>query len=122
LSVKILKLGEVEEKEILGGPIKVMFNPETAGTRYMRFSVGYFSPGQGLNMHIHPESEEVYYVVEGRGTVYVGEERRKMEVNKDTAVYIPPGTIHGIRNTGSEELVVTFSVAPGRERSQEVHV
>jgi mannose-6-phosphate isomerase-like protein (cupin superfamily) len=122
LSVEILRLGEVEAKEILGGPIKVMFNPETAGTRHIRFSVGYFLPGQGLNMHIHPESEEVYYVVEGRGTVYVGEERRKMEVNKDTAVYIPPGTIHGIRNTGSEELVVTFSVAPGRERSQEVHV
>ena len=121
MSVKILKLGEVEAKEILGGPIKVMFNPETVGTRHMRFSVGYFSPGQGLNMHIHPESEEVYYVVEGRGTVYVGEER-KMEVNKDTAVYSPPGTIHGIRNTGSEKLVVTFSVAPGRERSQEVHV
>ena len=73
-------------------------------------------------MHIHPESEEIYYVVGGRDTVYVGEERREMEINKDTAVYIPPGTTHGIRNTGSEKLVVTFSVAPGRERSQEVHI
>lgn len=120
MPVKVLRLDEVEAKQILGGPIKVMFNPETAGTRHLRFAVGYFGPGEGLNMHIHPESEEVYYVIEGRGIVYIGEEKRAMEVGRGVAVYLPAGTVHGVRNTGAERLVVAFFVAPGREPSQEV--
>lgn len=96
-------------------PIRVMFTPETAGTRRMRFSVGYFGPGEGLAAHIHPESEEVYYVVRGSWTVYAGEGRRPVEVEADTAVYIPPGTVHGVENTGSERLVIAFFVAPGKK-------
>jgi len=120
LPVKVLKPDEVEAKEILGGPIKVMFTPDTAGTKHLRFSIGYFDPGQGLSMHIHPESEEVYYVIEGRGTVYVGEERSATEVDQNTAVYVSPGTIHGIRNTAGGKLAVAFFVAPGREPSQKM--
>lgn len=120
MPVKILKLDEVEAKEILGGPIKVMFTSETAGTKHLRFSVGYFDENQGLDLHIHPESEEVYYVIEGRGTVYTGEEKSKTEVDRNMAVYIPPGTIHGIRNTGRGKLIVAFMVAPGKEPSQKV--
>jgi len=120
LSVKVLKLDEVEAKEILGGPIKVMFTPDTVGTKHLRFSVGYFDPGQGLNMHIHPESEEVYYIIEGHGAVYIGKERATTEVDRNMAVYIPSGTIHGIRNTGNTKLMVAFMVAPGREPSKSI--
>ena len=122
MPVKILKLDEIEPKEILGGPIKVMFNPETVGSRYLRFSVGYFGPGEGLNMHIHPESEEVYHVIEGRGTVYIGEEKSPTEIDRNTAIYLPPGTIHGVKNTGRERFIVAFSVAPGREQSKEMRL
>jgi mannose-6-phosphate isomerase-like protein (cupin superfamily) len=120
LSVKVLKLDEVEAKEILGGPIKVMFSPDTVGTKHLRFSVGYFDPGQGLNMHIHPESEEVYYIIEGQGDVYIGKEKTTTKVERNMAVYIPSGTIHGIRNTGNTKLIVAFMVAPGREPSKSI--
>ena len=120
LPVKLLKLDEVEAKTVLGGPIKIMFNPDTADTRYLTFSVGYFDPGDGLAAHIHPESEEVYYVIKGNGTVYAGEERKPIKVEADTAIYIPPKTVHGVENTGSEKLVVAFFVAPGKEKSEVV--
>ncbi|GEM_PF-7021377 len=55
-SVKILRLRDGETKKILGVPIKVMFNSETANTKNLRFAVGYFTPGEGLRVHIHPES------------------------------------------------------------------
>jgi len=117
LSVKISRLDEVEPERVLGGPIKIMFTPETADTKHLRFSVGYLDPGEGLAAHVHPESEEVYYVISGSGTVYVGEERKPTRVEADTAIYIPPGTVHGVENTGSDKLVVAFFVAPGKERS-----
>jgi len=121
LSIKVLKLEEVQPKEVLGGPIKIMFTSDTAGTKHLRFSVGYFDPGQGLDLHIHPESEEIYYVIEGKGTVYSGQDRKATQVDRNTAVYIPSGTIHGIRNTSSSgKLIVGFMVAPGKEPSQKV--
>lgn len=73
-------------------------------------------------MHIHPGSEEVYYVVEGSGTVYTGEEKSPAQVGRNTAIYLPPGTIHSVKNTGCERLIVAFSVAPGREQSKEIRL
>jgi len=120
LSVKILKLDEVEAVTVLGGSIKIMFNPETADTRHLRFSVGYFDPGEGLAAHIHPESEEVYYVIRGTGTVFLGDAREPVDVVGDTALFVPPGIVHGVENTGSEKLVIAFFVAPGSEKSKVV--
>ena len=77
-----------------------MFNQETAGTNHMTFSVGYFPPGEGLKSHIHPESEEVYYVVRGNGNVYMGEDGSPLAVSPDTAIYVPPGELHGLRIRG----------------------
>ena len=118
MSVKILKLDEVEPIKVLGGTIKRMFNPETADTRHLTFSVGYFSPEEGLQAHVHPESEEVYYVIRGSGTVYLGEEKRPLLVDPDMAIYIPPKMVHGVKNTGEERLVIAFFVAPGKEPSE----
>ena len=120
MSVKILKLSEVEVVNILGGPIKVMFNRETANTKNLTFAVGYFDPGEGLKIHLHPESEEVYYVISGKGTVYIGEERKSIPVEENMALYIPPKTIHGVKNTGKEKLIIAFFVTPGKEPSQVV--
>lgn len=120
MPVKILKLSEVETKTVLGGPIKVVFDKETADTKYLTFAVGDFNPGEGLKFHLHPESEEIYFIVKGSGTVYLGEEKKPINVEPNTAIYIPPNTIHGVKNTGSEKLVIAFFVAPGREESKVV--
>jgi mannose-6-phosphate isomerase-like protein (cupin superfamily) len=115
--VKVLKLEEVENFKALGGTLKRMFNPETAGTENMTFTVGYFPPDEGLQSHIHPESEEVYYVVRGEGEVYLGMDKKPMSIEPDMAIYIPSGVIHGVKNTGKERLVICFFVAPGKESS-----
>ena len=120
MSVKITRLSEAEKKIILGGPIRMVFTPETANTKNFLFAIGYFKPGEGLKAHLHPESEEVYYVTEGTGTVYLGKEREEVQIEPEMAIYIPPGLIHQVKNTGKENLVICFFVAPGKEESVEV--
>ena len=120
LAVKILKLDEVEAKTVLGGPVKFIFDRETVDAKHLLFAVGDFNPGEGLKLHLHPESEEVYFILEGSGTVYIGEERKAISVEPNMAIYIPPKTIHGVKNTGSEKLIIAFFVAPGREESKVV--
>jgi len=120
LSVKIVKMQEAEQKIVLGGPIKIVFTPETANTKNLIFDIGNFRPGDGLKTHLHPESEEVYYVTNGTGTVYVGKEKEEVQIEPGMAIYIPPGVAHGIKNTGKEKLVVCFFVTPGKEESVEI--
>jgi len=120
MSFKIIRTRDIKAQMILGGPIKPVVTPKTVGSKNLRFALGVFNPDEGLVPHIHPESEEVYYVIEGKGTIYIGEERREIPIEPETALYIPPGTIHGVKNTGKEKLVVAFFVAPGKEPTKEI--
>jgi len=118
MSFKIIRLRDVKAQKILGGPIKPVVTPKTVRSKNLRFALGVFNPNEGLVPHVHPESEEVYYVIEGKGTVYIGEERKEIPIEPEIALYIPPGTIHAVKNTGKEKLVVAFFVAPGKEPTE----
>ncbi|MEM8487555.1 MAG: cupin domain-containing protein [Bacteroidota bacterium] len=53
---------------------------------------------------------EVYYILSGRGTMFIDEEKEAVTAN-DT-VYIPPGAVQCIENTGDEPLVFLCMVDP----------
>jgi len=117
LSVRIVDVDTVKIEKRLGGPVKRVF----AGiSNKLLFSIGVFNPGEGLNPHIHPESDEVYYVLDGEGTVHIGEDRKEYRINAGLALYIPSGTIHSVTNTSSGKLTVAFFIAPGTEPPIEV--
>jgi len=120
MSFKVIKVNEIKTKKILGGPIKPVVNPKTVGSKNLVFALGVFDVGDGLVPHIHPESEEVYYVIRGRGTVYISKEKREISTEPDMALYIPPRTIHAVKNTGKGELIIAFFVAPGKEPTKKV--
>ena len=69
--------------------------------------------GDGTPLHIHPTSDEVIHIVAGEFTIKIGEEVTK--VSADAYVFIPRGTAHAWRNTGSEvgEATYTFTPADG---------
>ena len=54
-----------------------------------------------------------YYILEGRGEVLSGRERKVL--GPDTAVYFPPGSTHGIRNVGRTRLRYLSCHAPPYE-------
>jgi len=63
--------------------------------------------------HYHPRTEEIYYIVEGHGSMRVGNEIRL--VGPGDAIAIPPGARHQIRNTGSVVLKFLCCCAPAYE-------
>ena len=97
--------------------MRPVFSSETA-TKHLVFSVGDFEPGEKLIPHIHPESEEGYYVLEGNGTVYLGKDLKEILIKPHMALFVPVGEIHGVTNTGKRRLLVAFFVAPGREQTR----
>lgn len=68
------------------------------------------APGSEQQVHSHTESEQVYVIVQGRGSMRVDEKRQTVE--KGDLIFIPPGTGHAIRNTGHEPLVYVSATAP----------
>lgn len=67
-------------------------------------------PGSEQPMDSHPDNEQVYVIVRGRGIMRVGDDQQ--EVGPGTMVFIPPGAGHAIRNTGAEPLVYVSATSP----------
>ena len=62
------------------------------------------------NLHAHPDAEQVYVIVAGRGLMHVADEEQ--EVGPGTLIFIPKGSLHAIRNVGSEKLVYVSATSP----------
>jgi mannose-6-phosphate isomerase-like protein (cupin superfamily) len=75
-------------------------------------------PGMSTTPHFHPKTEEIYYILEGRGRMQVGEDIRS--VGPNDAIAIPPGARHQITNIGDSTLRFLCCCAPGYENSDTV--
>jgi mannose-6-phosphate isomerase-like protein (cupin superfamily) len=62
-------------------------------------------------------TDEVYYIVSGRGRMHVDDSTA--EVEKGDAIDIPPNSVQWIENTGSEELIFLCLVDPAWRQEDE---
>ena len=69
-----------------------------------------FEPGQQHALHAHGGLDKVYQVLTGRGEFLL--EGRSIPMEAGVMLVAPQGVPHGIRNTGSERLVVLAILAP----------
>jgi quercetin dioxygenase-like cupin family protein len=67
-----------------------------------------FKPGSAIGYHLQPE-DEIYYVLSGRGVMTI--DGASFEVGPGTAVLTRSGSSHGLKQTGSEDLVILISHA-----------
>jgi mannose-6-phosphate isomerase-like protein (cupin superfamily) len=63
-------------------------------------------PGSGIGYHEQKE-DEVYYVLSGRGVMTL--DGKAVEVGPGTAILTRPGSSHGLKQTGAEDLVVMIN-------------
>lgn len=92
------------------------FSPDRMGKatlfRSERILVGLncFEPGQEHRLHAHEAMDKVYHVVEGRGRFLL--EGRELDMEAGMMLVVPAGVGHGIRNAGSDRMVVLALLAP----------
>ncbi|HEY0514152.1 MAG TPA: cupin domain-containing protein [Thermoanaerobaculia bacterium] len=93
-----------------------VYDPERMGKSTLfesdRVLVGLnaFEPGQEHRLHAHAGMDKVYYVLAGRGAFLLEGREEPMEAGMMLAA--PEGVRHGIRNTGTERLLVMAILAP----------
>lgn len=61
-------------------------------------------PGEATPLHVHHDTEQVFYVLEGAGVLQIGETPEYYSVNFGDLVRIPPHTFHRITCAGSQPL------------------
>jgi quercetin dioxygenase-like cupin family protein len=69
-----------------------------------------FEPGQEHALHAHNGMDKVYHVISGSGHFLLQDRELPMEAG--VMLIAPEGVAHGIRNDGSEQLIVLAVLAP----------
>ena len=65
-----------------------------------------FKPGSGIGYHLQKE-DEIYYVLSGRGMMNV--DGKEFEVVAGDAVLTRPGSSHGLKQVGNDDLVILIN-------------
>jgi quercetin dioxygenase-like cupin family protein len=82
--------------------------PQTYG---MRSGKVYLAPGQRCGQHSTEDHEEMLVFLAGQGELLIGEEDRFL-VGQGKISYIPPNTVHDVKNAGTEPLIYVYCVVP----------
>ena len=63
-------------------------------------------PGSGIGYHEQKE-DEIYYVLSGRGLMTI--DGKSFEIGQGTAVLTRPGSSHGLKQVGMDDLVILLN-------------
>jgi mannose-6-phosphate isomerase-like protein (cupin superfamily) len=67
-------------------------------------------PGQVQQPHVHDDQDKFYYVVEGDGRFWLGEDQ--VTATAGELVWAPAGLHHGVENSGHGRLTLLVGIAP----------
>ena len=85
----------------------------------LRYSLAHATVSPGNTSYEHYlKTSEVYYILEGRGIMHIGEE--KQEVFPGQTIYIPPYEWQCIHNSGPGDLKFLCIVDPAWRKEDEV--
>jgi len=90
--------------------IRILLAPDKEDVPEIMLSHVTIYPGTHTDYHDH-DRPELIYVVSGRGTSKC--EGEEVEVGPHTAMWVPAGEKHEVRNTGSEDMILVTVFVPG---------
>lgn len=107
--VSVVDLSAGERTEIAGGSwVCELVSGRTTGATDVTVGFSVWKPGTATDQMVH-ETEEVAFIVAGRGKLAVG--GRMIPYEAGQGVHIPAGVPHGVVNDGSEDLTMVYVFA-----------
>lgn len=68
-------------------------------------------PGEWIYPHTHPHTDDIWYIVQGNGEYYTTA-NEKNAIGPGDLAFASPNEVHGIFNSGTEEMIVLSVLAP----------
>jgi mannose-6-phosphate isomerase-like protein (cupin superfamily) len=97
-----------------GSEIRPLIDRTTSEIELCSLAEEVLPAGAAVGRHHHLETEEVYYLLEGRGRMTVAGETR--EVSAGDAIFIPRHATHTLENTGDAPLRLLLVCGPAYSR------
>ncbi len=101
-----------------GSEIRELLAYRNSCIRNQSLAEARLKPGGSTTPHRHLKAEEIYYILEGLGSMQVGDEVQP--VGPGDAIAIPPGSIHQITNRGTILLKFLCCCAPSYEHDDTI--
>jgi len=93
-----------------GSRVTELLRPERGGPRNLSVAEAVVEPGQSTRRHRHGRSDEVYYILEGKGVVTLG--ANSYAVEPGSCLLLPAGAVHSARCEGEAPLRILCLCAP----------
>lgn len=93
-----------------GSEIRPLIDRTTSKIELCSLAEEVLPVGAAVGRHHHLETEEIYYILQGKGRMTVGDETR--EVAAGDAVFIPLKQTHTLENTGDEPIRLLLVCGP----------
>jgi quercetin dioxygenase-like cupin family protein len=107
----VINENDVEAKELPGRSLKWLVTPEMKQAEGLTFNVVIIEPGNTVKpAHSHKNHEELIYIVSGAGKAYI--DGNVYDVSAGSAVLFSKGSVHMLRNSGSEDMKVACFFTP----------
>uniref|UniRef100_A0A832M3Z2 Cupin domain-containing protein n=1 Tax=Oscillatoriales cyanobacterium SpSt-402 TaxID=2282168 RepID=A0A832M3Z2_9CYAN len=72
----------------------------------------YIKPGQEIAAHVHPNGQDTWTILSGKGEYYLDETGARKAIAARDVVVAPIGCVHGVFNNGDEPLIFISVVSP----------
>jgi tRNA nucleotidyltransferase/poly(A) polymerase/mannose-6-phosphate isomerase-like protein (cupin superfamily) len=90
----------------------------------LQMTVMAIEPNQNIGVEVHTDGDQFLRVEKGQGEVYMGRSKEKLDyvkkIKDDTAIFIPAGFWHDIKNTSTIPLKLYVIYAPVEHQSGKV--
>jgi len=101
-----------------GSLVTELVRPDRGGSGNVSAAEAVVEPGASTRPHCHAESDEVYFVLGGKGLVTI--EANRVLVEPGSATLALAGQRHSVRNVGAEALRLLCICAPPYTHEQTV--
>lgn len=119
-NIKVQRLDDVPADRRRGGEIRTLLSPKTVGSTSGFMGVAHLEPGEQINEHYHPYSEEFLYVISG--TIIAQLDGASYEVGTRQGLLIPREVRHRLKNESTQPASLVFHLGPLAPRPELGHV
>jgi len=95
--------------------IRELLHPEHSPVNNQSLAEAIVKPQQTTAAHFHKQTEEIYFILEGKGEMRLDD--KQFIVEENDSILIPPGQVHCIKNIGDGELRFLCCCSPAYDHT-----
>jgi mannose-6-phosphate isomerase-like protein (cupin superfamily) len=110
--MELIKSGNRQEWSEISGSRQAFAKDMVTSEFWKAMSLHFcrIEPGGFIATHGHKIEDEVHFIISGHGIAVIGDERKPVE--SYDVILAPAGLLHGIENTGNENMLLVCAFNP----------